>query len=117
MAGVALRREERRDILLPAHWLGEAPLLAGKVEMGLLAGLSLLGVGMIAYFRHAQTYYLKHGRPTSEQDNIRQALRFVRRLYGGTPACRFGTKALQNVRQAMIEGYVRRCLNDRSKAA
>jgi hypothetical protein len=27
---------------------------------------------------HAQAYYVKDGRPTSEQDNIRQALRFVR---------------------------------------
>ena len=40
---------------------------------------------ILAYFRHAQAYYVKDGRPTSEQDNIRQALRFVRQLYGTTP--------------------------------
>src|SRR5262245_11305250 len=37
---------------------------------------------ILAYFRHAQTYYLKNGKPTSEQGNLRQALRFARRLYG-----------------------------------
>ena len=30
----------------------------------------------------SQAYYVKDGRPTSEQDNIRQALRFLRELYG-----------------------------------
>src|SRR6188472_1191145 len=32
--------------------------------------------------RHVVSYYVKNGRPTSEQDNIRQALRFLRRDYG-----------------------------------
>ncbi len=45
---------------------------------------------ILAYFRHAQAYYVKDGRPTSEQDNIRQALRFVRQPYGTTPADEFG---------------------------
>ena len=46
---------------------------------------------ILSYFRHAQSYYVKDGRPTSEQDNIRQALRFVRQLYGASPAVAFGT--------------------------
>src|SRR5688500_10880450 len=29
----------------------------------------------LAYWRHVEGYYTKDGRPTSEQDNIRQALR------------------------------------------
>ncbi len=57
---------------------------------------------ILAYFRHAQSYYVKDGRPTSEQDNIRQALRFLRQLYGASRAAEFGPVALANVREAMI---------------
>lgn len=63
----------------------------------------LVGELILAYFGHVQNYYVKHGRPTSEQDNIRQALRFVRQLYSTTLACEFGPRALKNVRQAMID--------------
>ena len=50
--------------------------------------------------------------PNSEVDNIRQALRFVRQLYSATLAEVFGTKALKNVRQAMIEaGRSRKLIN------
>jgi hypothetical protein len=53
------------------------------------------------YLRFALTYYVKHGQPTSEPDNSRQALRFVRWLYGSTPAVEFGPKVLKNVWVAM----------------
>ncbi len=67
---------------------------------------------ILTYFRHAQTYYVKDGRPTSEQDNIRQALRFVRQFYGVSPAVEFGPVALANVRQAMITaGRSRKLIN------
>ena len=41
---------------------------------------------ILAYWNFVQSYYVKNGEPTSEQDTIRQALRFVRELYGSTPA-------------------------------
>ena len=67
---------------------------------------------ILAYFGHVQVYYVKHGEPTSEQDNIRQALRFVRQVHGSTPATEFGSKALENVRQAMIDaGRSRKLIN------
>src|SRR5258708_31906934 len=56
---------------------------------------------VLKYFKYAQTYYVKNGSPTSEQDNLRQALRFVRRLYGSTPASSFSPLALKAVRPAM----------------
>jgi integrase len=67
---------------------------------------------MVAYWdRHVVTYYVKDGRPTSEQDNCRQALRFLR-IYGHTPARDFGPKALLLVRTAMIEaGRCRKLIN------
>jgi len=65
---------------------------------------------VLAYWtRHITTYYVKKGKPTSEQDNIRQALRFLRRLYGTTPAAQFGPLALKAVRQSMVEAG--RCRN------
>ncbi len=67
---------------------------------------------ILAYFRHVQAYYVKDGRPTSEQDNIRQALRFLRRCHGRTPAGEFGPVALKVVRQSMIDaGRSRRLIN------
>ena len=57
---------------------------------------------ILAYFKFAQTHYVKNGEPTSEQGCIKQALRFVRKLYGTTPATEFGPRALKNVREAMI---------------
>jgi integrase len=67
---------------------------------------------ILAYWRHVEGYYVKDGRPTSEQDNIRQALRFVRRTYGTTTAVDFGPVALKNVRQAMIDaGRSRKLIN------
>lgn len=59
---------------------------------------------VLAYFRHAQIRYVKHGKQTSEVGCIRQALRPVRRLYGSTPAADFGPRALKDVRQALIDG-------------
>lgn len=62
--------------------------------------------------RRVQSYYVKDGRPTSEQDNIRQALRFVRARYGSTPPRDFGPLALKAVRQDMIEaGRCRKLIN------
>lgn len=56
-----------------------------------------------AYWGHAQAYYVKDNRPTSEQWWIRLAMRPLRRLYGTIPASGFGPLALKTVRQAMIE--------------
>jgi integrase len=68
---------------------------------------------ILAYWdRYVVPHYIKDGRPTSERDNIRQAHRFLRRLYGHTPATAFGPLALKTVRQAMIEaGRCRTLIN------
>ncbi len=58
---------------------------------------------MGAYEEHAERYYVKAGRPTSEPDNIRQALAPVRERYHDIDAREFGPLALKDVRQAMIE--------------
>jgi integrase len=68
---------------------------------------------ILAYWQHAQTYY-RHpdGTPTKEADNIRLALRPLRRLYGHTPAVAFDSLALEAVRQEMIRaGHCRNRVN------
>jgi integrase len=69
---------------------------------------------ILRYWTFATAYYVKNGRPTGEADNIRLALRPLRKLYGSTPAHQFGPKALLLVRQAMIDdGLTRKSINAR----
>ena len=56
-----------------------------------------------AYFRHAQTRYVKHGNATSEVACIRYALRPVRQHNGTCTVADFEPKALKDVRQAMAD--------------
>lgn len=59
---------------------------------------------MLRYFTEkVEVDYRKNGEPTSEQNNIAQALGFLQRLYGSTPAVEFGPKRLKAIRQVMIE--------------
>jgi len=44
---------------------------------------------IVAYWHHAQSYYVKNGKPTGEQSNIRNALRPLTRLFGHTAVARF----------------------------
>lgn len=65
----------------------------------------MVDVLLVRYWdRHVTSYDVKEGRPTSEQDNIRQALRFVHRLYGQFLVRHFGPHALKLVRQAVTSG-------------
>jgi hypothetical protein len=56
------------------------------------------------YWAHAQGYYVRaDGTQTNEVNNIRQALRPLRELYGETAAVEFGPMALRALRQKMID--------------
>jgi hypothetical protein len=97
---------------LIAEWLatGRRPIVAESTsETDLTINETLL-----AYLRHADAYYVKNGKPTSEPANIRLALRPLRKLYGHTPARDFGPLRLKTVRQAMIgTGLCRNEVNKR----
>ena len=41
---------------------------------------------VLAYWKFVKSYYVKNGKPTSEQDTIRQALRFVRKTLWPHPS-------------------------------
>lgn len=64
------------------------------------------------YWKHCRRYYVKDGRPTSEQASIKAAVSGVRSLYGKQPADSFGPLALKAVRQTWIDrGHARRSIN------
>jgi integrase len=69
---------------------------------------------IVAYVKHADTYYVKEGEPTSEPKEIKLSLRPLRRLYGTTLAADFGRAGLSAVQDAMIEaGLSRGTINRR----
>ena len=58
---------------------------------------------ILAFWQHAETYYVKNGKPTRELAHFRIALKWLRRLYGRTPASEFGPLALKAIRQKGVE--------------
>lgn len=66
------------------------------------------------YLEFAETYYTKHGKPTGEYANMKDAVRPVVELYGRGRVAEFGPRALKAVREQMIEcGLSRRVINSR----
>ena len=86
---------------LIAEWLSHGRRLPGPAS-GSGTDLTVNEI-LLAYLRHADSYYTKGGRPTSEPKNIRLALRPLRQLYGHTLARDLGPLRLKTTRQAMIE--------------
>lgn len=96
--GTAASRREYARVIGEWETLGcrlpaDAEIVAADLTMNEL---------MAAYWRHVQSYYVKDGRPTSEPGTIRQAMRFVKQLYGDTLARDFGGLALRAIRDRMI---------------
>jgi hypothetical protein len=101
------RAEYDRSI---AEWLANGRKLPASGSASDLTVNELL----LAYLRHADAYYTKGGRQTTEPTNIRLALRPLRRLYGDTIARDFGPLALKTVRGEMVAaGLCRREVNKR----
>jgi integrase len=69
----------------------------------------------LAYDDHAERHYRgPDGNTTDELRHLRTACRFVRELYGLTPAAEFGPLALKAVRQKFIgESWCRKTVNAR----
>ncbi len=67
-----------------------------------------------AYFAHADSYYVKRGRPTGEAQNVRDALAEVLARFGRLSASEFTPAALEECRQVMIRtGLARNTINAR----
>lgn len=71
-----------------------------------------LAVVIEPYWNHAQTYYVKNGRPTDEQACIKVVLRLLNQMYGETPAKDFDSLKTLAVQQEMIRrGWARKTIN------
>lgn len=92
---------------LIGEWIANGrkmPQDAPDAGEGVSVGVSVNQV-LAAFLLHARDYYKKpDGSPGTEYSNIIDAMHYVRKLYGKTPAATFGPKALKVVRQAMIDG-------------
>ena len=85
---------------LIAEWLANGRAIARRVS-GKPMDISINEL-LLAYLEHADLYYVKNGKPTSEPGNIRLAFRPLRQLYGDTSAGEFGPLQLEAVRDAII---------------
>lgn len=66
----------------------------------------------LAYLKFADTYYVKHGKPTSEIHSIRAACRPVATDWGDEPAADFTPAKLERARAAMVaKGWTRKTVN------
>lgn len=100
---------------LIAEWLANGRSLTPQRSDAGPPAKSLTVVEAIAsYWEWARVYYRIDGRSTGEAETIRDALRYVKQLYGHTPAAGFGPVAFKTVRQAMVDaGQARTTVNQR----
>lgn len=83
-----------------------ADSLAGVSEGGTVAEV------LLNYRKHAEGYYRKDGKPTSEVWLINKACEFAELGHGRLPAASFDVLALRTTRDAIIEaGYCRTQVN------
>ena len=84
---------------LIAEYLANGRSLAAEpeVEISVVEALA-------KYWRHAQKYYLKNGKPTSELAAMKGVIRPIKRLYGKIPVSEFGPLALKAIREEWIRG-------------
>lgn len=71
---------------------------------------------LLRYLEHAESYYVKDGKPTDELACYKSAIAPVKHLYGTHPVGDFGPLALKAVRDAMItrgwtRGYINRSIS------
>ena len=125
---LAVVRIDGRDHYLGRHgspesWERYHRLLAERASTGLVTPATpepdkpslTIAELLLAYWRHARAYYRRSdGSPAAEQDNIKLALRPLRKLYGFTSAAGFGPAALKAIRASLIEaGLSRTTINQR----
>jgi integrase len=95
---------------LIAEWLTNGRRMPTKAVLTDWVSINEL---ILVYWPAVETYY-RHpdGTPTTEVDNIRLALRTLKKLYGHTQTAKFDCLSLETVRRQMIaEGHCRNRVN------
>jgi hypothetical protein len=71
-------------------------------------------VAVFQFLEYAEGFYVKNGKRTATFTNYRESLAHIIRWYGQSTVSEFGPRALQFVRNKLIDaGYVRKTVNDR----
>src|SRR3954447_4951058 len=93
---------------LIAEWLAAGRARPGVPERSGPAEPTI-GEVILAFCKHAATHYRgADGAPTQELQNVKDALKPLRRLYARTPARSFGPLALRAVRDEMVKSGLAR---------
>ena len=85
---IAEWRAKRKEPSRQAEGFAPNGLSAGRLTVEQMLGL---------FWRYAKSFYVLDGMPTKELDNLKYAIRPVRRLYSSLPARQFGPLALKAV--------------------
>ncbi len=80
-------------------------ILAGQHDVAV--GLSIDEV-LLSYWRFAEGYYVKNGKPTKELQSIRESLKPLRKACGAERASNFGPLRLKALQQLMIDDNLSR---------
>ncbi len=96
-----------------AEWLSNNRRLKSPTDEDGKSGISCSITRLcIDFYKHAKVYYRKNGKQTGEAVNIKNALKYLRELYGDLPAEEFSPLKLQAVQQHMIKnGICRKSIN------
>jgi integrase len=116
----------RRDVLLGKHGTEESKAeylrvlnewRASGSRLPSVAGPGLsINELILAYFRHAEQIFgeKRPGETAGTLDNIRNAMKPLKELYGHTPSSTFGPRALKAIQQHLAEsGLCRNTINRR----
>ncbi|TVQ57920.1 MAG: site-specific integrase, partial [Phycisphaerales bacterium] len=82
---------------LVAEWQMRGRNSAGPVSSGVV-----IDEVISAYLVHVEQYYVKHGKPTSSQDEARRSLQILHEQYGQVVVTDFGPLMLKALREDII---------------
>jgi integrase len=111
--GSEASREQYRRLI--ARWLTTTRPTQGSPSAADSGAASDVNAILLAFWQHAQQHYRNpDGSPSRELGSLREAIRPLRQLHGGTLAREFGPLALRALRDAMVRrGWARTTVNAR----
>lgn len=103
--GSAKSKQKYREHV--AKWSARANVPAQQQQPTPDSPPLIKGLILRYWTEHVTTYYVKHGKPTSEQSGIKAALKKLRRLFGDVDAAEFDELKLETYRDELIEDGLR----------
>lgn len=119
-SGLGVVRLNGKDIYLGRHGTPESQAEYRRVIAEWLASPALttdmhnpkeritVNELVLAYLRHARSYYTKNGHPTGELNNLKDAVKPLVLIHGHSPVSEFSPVSLKAVREEMIKADLSR---------